>query len=661
MSITEVSLPTIVLPDEWNNAELKASFGICDNCGWDGVDRILTEHLDCFPKQGTDCVCCNVTATVLTAFEHAYDHLRPEERQEARLDTSQYELFTTIEIDGVETPRAIPKRPGADRIEYNSTGSLESLAWAQDQISTCVKSHDKCREFQALGHFLPTRLLHINPNDLGDLVLKESKEIPIESLYVALSYCWGSVTPQCWTTASTVHLREKRIPWSTLPKTFQDAVTFTRSIGIDYVWIDSVCIIQGDKEDWQREAGKMYEVYKNAYVTLAALWGTNSESGLFLKGSDWSAKLIAEVQLRDHKWPLYVKRIHPNFWDWTAIKAYPHNPDPPLFKRAWAYQERLVSPRVLLFAESELFLMCFRNVCCECGIAASAITESPYKHSKRNFIEFVTSRGESSSDEGRTGTSGPRRSPDLGWRELVENFTELDLTYESDRLPAIGGLARHFQEVRPNEAYLAGLWSGSLYGDLLWMAPTLQQTQLKYFQMERLKDRVGSEKTPSWSWAYVHSPIQFASRVLMQSPGIRSSDIEGIAEVVEANCRYKDGNIGGVLEACSLVLKGRLYSCWALRTRRREKLSPYRWPTGLWGPSYSPAWDRPFIVRGLRLQQRVYLLEIAHLSSGSRGMRGYMVLKRRDTRNCFSRVGFLGCSLHRDFQRFGKTTICTIV
>lgn len=71
------------------------------------------------------------------------------------------------------------------------------------------------------------------------------------------------------------------IDWDDLPRTFQDAVITTRAIGIQYLWIDSLCIIQDDLGDWRQESSKMAEVYTNAWLTIAASYARDSTEGLF--------------------------------------------------------------------------------------------------------------------------------------------------------------------------------------------------------------------------------------------------------------------------------------------------------------------------------------------------------------------------------------------
>jgi hypothetical protein len=76
---------------------------------------------------------------------------------------------------------------------------------------------------------------------------------------MALSHCWGTSTPII-TTCDTINDRMKGIKFEEMTKTFQDAVSVTRNLGIQYLCIDSLCIVQGDQQDWEREASRMADV-----------------------------------------------------------------------------------------------------------------------------------------------------------------------------------------------------------------------------------------------------------------------------------------------------------------------------------------------------------------------------------------------------------------
>lgn len=98
--------------------------------------------------------------------------------------------------------------------------------------------------------------------------------------YVALSYCWGSNVPFTTTSANLQeHRRENGITFAQLPETLQDAVLMVRYLGLSYLWVDCLCIIQDDLVDWENEAAQMADVYSNAFLTLAAMRASHCDEG----------------------------------------------------------------------------------------------------------------------------------------------------------------------------------------------------------------------------------------------------------------------------------------------------------------------------------------------------------------------------------------------
>ncbi|KAI9159009.1 hypothetical protein HJFPF1_07014 [Paramyrothecium foliicola] len=663
---TAASTPEIVLPQGWSKTQFKVQFEESDQCRicyWAGnPGQTGTYNFESPPKNGR-CVVCSIGVAAQTKLGARYDDLTVLGLQKVLLNGYSYNVFITTDMHGVSTPAGIQKLPQLHRLTYSNNGSADSVVWAKEKIMSCAQEHNECRGFQNTG-VLPTRLICINEAGLnGDLVLRESKNIPGDSKYVALSYCWGDLKPQCTTTPLNFEGQKKRIPWATLPKTFQDVVRFTRGIGIDYVWVDSVCIIQGDPADWNREAGKMYDVYKNSYVTLGALWGTDGDSGLFTDTAEWSAIHVANLRLGEQQWPLYLQREHPVFHEWDPARIWAPNPDPPLFTRAWVYQERLISPRFLLFAETEMLFMCFNNLHCQCGMSDERLRRFPARYSKKNFFNTVISPtmrlGQESSAANNSNSNQGNNHAQL-WRNVVQECNELNLSFKSDKLPSIGAVAKQFHIVRAPETYLAGLWSESLHGDLLRMAPVVQNTANKYFDTKRITGPAASGQVPSWSWASVDAPVRFATTI-MQPQSKLATDIEPLAEVVQASCTYKKESPYGVPEGYSLVLRGRVLSCTAVKTDQVYKASILHLRSKLW-MSKAIYLDRPDFFRGLQVHRKVYVLEVARIQSGTGTMCGCVVMIRGKTENAFIRIGFVGSSrLTSIFGQFGLAIECNIV
>lgn len=168
--------------------------------------------------------------------------------------------------------------------------------------------------------------------------------------YVCLSHCWGGSQP-LRTLKSNLQLHKKSIPWSQIPRTFQDAITWTRMLGIKYIWIDSLCIIQDDNDDWEKESAQMMHIYQSSFLTLAASWSQGSDSGCFADSMEDYP--IYQLTALDQQ-----SGIHCNVF---ARKSLPHwfintsdRKEFPLLTRGWVFQERLLSPRFLHFGKGEL-------------------------------------------------------------------------------------------------------------------------------------------------------------------------------------------------------------------------------------------------------------------------------------------------------------------
>lgn len=203
-------------------------------------------------------------------------------------------VFRPVEhAAGSAAAEHIPTRPLAACVKSESTYRM-----IQEWISACVSTHDVCQralrngspstkpreaamvtsEIQAP---LPSRLIEVLKESEDDMLqLRLCDTRGLTGWYAALSHCWGR-THHLSTSKSSLKERLTNIEFTILPKTFQDAVTVTSRIGLKYLWIDSLCIIQDDQEDWERESALIGQIYHNAYLTIAAAASLNGNGGCF--------------------------------------------------------------------------------------------------------------------------------------------------------------------------------------------------------------------------------------------------------------------------------------------------------------------------------------------------------------------------------------------
>ena len=164
----------------------------------------------------------------------------------------------------------------------DKTDDDKTLEQIQKWYTQCSGSHYNCRTDNSIG--LPTRLLDIQaPDSLSGIRLIETEcDLPTPDIeYACLSHCWGKSRPRCINLKESLEQKKQQINWHDVPLTFQQSIETLRALGFRYLWIDSICIIQDDSSDWEREARSMCDVYTGASLTLAATNSPNSQNGLY--------------------------------------------------------------------------------------------------------------------------------------------------------------------------------------------------------------------------------------------------------------------------------------------------------------------------------------------------------------------------------------------
>lgn len=296
---------------------------------------------------------------------------------------------------------------------------LDLDAMAGAWIDDCIKTHLLCPKPR--DAMLPTRFLDVGTlaDSLDALHLLVPKN-QAEGQWMALSYCWGDSPQTYWTTTKNFEEHLELIPFEKLPLTIQDAIQVTRSLNIRYLWVDALCIIQDSEDDWQAEAAKMMNVYHNAYAVVAANTGTNANSGLFIDRNVLESRPCEmKFQESNGKQAVRYRWIHPPRMPWgMAVKSGG------LQKRGWTLQETVMPVRVIYYDKNGLFWQCREGIRQErnpCNLITALDPVVP----RRIFDSYA---------------DDPMNIFTL-WGDLVQEFTKRSLTYESDKLVALAGLA----------------------------------------------------------------------------------------------------------------------------------------------------------------------------------------------------------------------------
>ncbi|KAK3358712.1 heterokaryon incompatibility protein-domain-containing protein [Lasiosphaeria hispida] len=429
----------------------------------------------------------------------------PEDGSEtmpAQLRGGPFHLFICpddmlVKPDGTWNRTTISREPLTDT----------SLNLIHGWIEDCLANHPQCNE-KHFPNVIPSRLIDVGPSD----GTQEPRlcEGPVQGQYIALSHCWGGSLP-VQTTSSNIVQHKKSLPFSTLPKTFQDAVTFTRRLGIQYLWIDSLCIIQDSASDWRLESSKMAGIYGNALLSLAATLGVNSHSGFLSRTKDGVAPIPIVPLAADG-----LPESEQNFWLYTFPTPKTWEAEVAASRwngRGWTLQERLLSPRMLHVCSQQHFWECQTTTLAEGGRIGDSTLGDDSRVDERHFKRLL-------GDANVIPTPGPvhnYQNPELSshmpdkpltekenaflrWHQIVVDFTARSLTKQSDKLVALAGLSEAWKSLVHDE-YLAGLWRSDLTRGLLWQADRGRHAA-------RLNtSRPSYHRAPSWSWASLDGEV----------------------------------------------------------------------------------------------------------------------------------------------------------
>ncbi|KAI8625020.1 HET-domain-containing protein [Xylariaceae sp. FL1651] len=406
--------------------------------------------------------------------------------------TLTLEPYTT-EINDYGSARIIPSMPAEGYILANGDSSCRgtSSTGSSEVIVLIARWLEQCSCVSSGSAFVPERLLDVDVSQLDMVRIVKGSTIPETPRYIALSHCWGNTLSGLAGLSKLVQSNISRfmsgIPLSDLPKTFTDAVFVARSLEVRYLWIDCLCVVQDSKEDWERNAAMMWEVYTNSYVTLAATASQDSSQGLFrTRLAATVAPSIASVpenhgQLDAGTYCCY----NDEEWQASVERA-------PLNERAWVLQERLLSPRIVHFAETQVFFEC---------LELRASERSPSGIPGRKGVSTLRDYFHRDIREKGVNSLIPL------WHNIVSEYTSLQLSHNSDKMIAVSAISRQLSNSIPNSGrYIHGLWEHGTLGQLCWCSSTSATRSL-------------DNRAPSWSWGSMDGYVspQFADLVNEES------------------------------------------------------------------------------------------------------------------------------------------------
>lgn len=307
--------------------------------------------------------------------------------------------------------------------------------------------------------------------------------------YAALSYCWGDDPDTFTTTRDSINDMIEEIPQSRLPATFLNAFEISRRLGIRYLWIDALCIIQDDDDDWAVEARNMGAVYQSAHVTIAATCSSQASQPF----------LPVEGYPRQKYFDLPCDPNRPEAGTFSLVvgsrpDAKTHIKNTRLNSRGWVLQERLLSRRVLHFAKDQIYWECRREAKAEDGSAF------PPQYLDKEFL-FPLPGWMKKIDIDSLDDYTPQKDEvfQRAWLALLDFYALCEFTRASDRLVALSSLVN---KLRP--------LTKRTYVDGNWFLPGSNTLPQSLFWRPEDSSRSLDPTAPSWSWTSRVGKLDFA-------------------------------------------------------------------------------------------------------------------------------------------------------
>ncbi|RVX72330.1 hypothetical protein B0A52_04535 [Exophiala mesophila] len=413
--------------------------------------------------------------------------------------------------------------PGVRTIDPRSvsTASHESFELARQWIQDCTFNHMKCSVAETSATWKPTHLLDVSirgPKGAPGVKLVDGMFVDPLAEYCTLSHCWGQSKPVRLHKGTLAALRQG-VSVTSLPKTIAEACTATERLGFRYLWVDALCIMHDREEAVLSEVAQMHKVYSEATLNLAATSSRDDATGLiYSRNVEALQPCIVEVGGLGIDDGMY-KVLRSTLWHDLVDSS-------PLSQRAWAFQERCLAKRTLHFTRNELLWECQQMCCSEVFPKGLPATTGP--PTSQESVEFFSKR--------------VHHQRHGNWHQLVKMYSQKRLSYSSDKLLAMAGLARQYMarnRLREDD-YLVGMWKSQLPQALLW-------------RVHRGR-RPTRYRAPTWTWASIDGEVNY--------PEPAQGQRETCIEVIDVDIQYKSDRLGmvesGLLKVRGFMARGLL-------------------------------------------------------------------------------------------------------
>ena len=378
------------------------------------------------------------------------------------------------------TPKHSRARMGARFVNPVELDIRHVLDW----LSECESRHPRTCQPTWNENLMQTFLIDVKARRIVGYPSKKCD-------YIALSYVWGGVDhsiPVVGKAGGSLSMA--------LPATIEDAICLVNALGKQYLWVDSICINQMDQAEKHKQVGLMSGIYQGAYMTIIAMSGTSANAGMARVGHPPIVQYQAQFSTKSGT----IVSIGPTLGYLAS--------DMPWAKRAWTFQEAILSQRCLYLTDFQAYFECNAMQCCESlDISQScvsfedrrlSVSQDPQEYTNNKIGHVVKLAG-----------PGELRNPCVPrlimdnvdrlrlYGFLVEQYKKRAMTFESDALNALAGILQAMEGSFFPSGFVLGLPVSALHCALLW---------------EKVDADLGkpNQDFPSWTWASWSGPVRMA-------------------------------------------------------------------------------------------------------------------------------------------------------
>ena len=391
-------------------------------------------------------------------------------------------------------------------------------------MNECVRDHgDFCPA--SMVSPLPSRVIDVGSSEVPPKIVTSNGR---PGRWLTLSHCWGTKS-RFVLDSSNIHTRQQSIPLIKMPNAFSDAIRVTRRLGYQYLWIDSLCIIQDSHDDWVYESSQMLKYYQSSSLTIALDDTAGDEQGfldVFRTSDDDAVQVPVIIPLAND-----AEIDSPPMLEHVSIRGFPLNFASGscfLATRGWTLQEDILSPRTIHYRSSHLAWECQSHRKYELYEGTRDFAGDQFASPKQHFLrspQNLVVRG--------------------SWYKILEAYMRRHLTMPQDKLPALAGLARKVGE-QTGYSYKAGIWLEQFHGGLLWHCGSPEKRSTDGFI------------SPSWSWASMETTVSRPAHVSWcfgPTPACTDNSVGSRAELLDCQVKLAGPDIYGQVRDASITLR----------------------------------------------------------------------------------------------------------